>query len=65
MASKATDRSPPSRTPKPLVIPADRRALIDEQVAKLSATARKVATWLPLQADVTDFTRILNDAGRR
>ena len=69
MPPRPTDSPAPSRAPrsvavKPVAIPADRRALIEAQVAQLSATARKVAAELPLSADASDFVRILDEAGR-
>jgi hypothetical protein len=42
-----------------LSIPDDRRAAAKAHVATVSATVRKVALTLPLQADVDDFRRVL------
>ena len=47
----------------PVPISPERRALIEAEVEQLSATARKVAVGLPLSADVSDFMRILEEAG--
>ncbi len=53
----------PTRSPKPIAVSKERRALIDNQVAQLSATARKVAAELPFAADVGDYVRVLEEAG--
>ena len=53
----------PGRGIKAVAIPADRRVLIEAQVATLSATARRIAADLPLSADVSDFIRILDESG--
>jgi hypothetical protein len=42
-----------------LDMPAERRAAAKAHVALISATVRKVALDLPLQADVDDFRRVL------
>jgi hypothetical protein len=42
-----------------LDMPADRRAAAKAHVAILGATAAKVASELPLGADVDDFRRVL------
>lgn len=63
-ASRSDSHGPPTRPAKAVVIPADRRALIEAQVTILAATARKVAVTLPLSADASDFVRVLEEAGR-
>jgi hypothetical protein len=45
--------------PAGLDIPEDRRRANAAQAAGISATVRKVATTLPLGADVDDFRRVL------
>jgi hypothetical protein len=40
-------------------MPADRRAAAIAHVALVSATVRKAALDVPLQADVDDFRRVL------
>jgi hypothetical protein len=61
--SESSVLSPP-RSPKPIAVSKERRALIDNQVSQLSATARKVAAELPFAADVSDYLRVLDEAGR-
>ena len=53
----------PARLPKPIAVPKERRALIETQVGQLSATARRIAIELPFSADVSDYLRILEEAG--
>ena len=69
MQARRTDATAPPRAPKsaairPVAIPADRRLLIDAQVAQLSATARRIAAELRFSADASDFVRVLDEAGR-
>ena len=47
----------------PVPISLERRALIEAEVAQLSAVARKVAATLPLSAEASDYVRILDAAG--
>ena len=53
----------PTRALKPIVVSKERRALIGSQVSQLSATARKIAAELPFSADVSDYVRVLEEAG--
>lgn len=53
---------PPARSSAPvhyLDMPDERREAATAHVAVISATARKVALDLPLQADVDDFRRVM------
>lgn len=45
-------------------VPTERLELIAPHVALLSATALAVSNTLPLQADVTDYVRVLEAEGR-
>ncbi len=54
-----TPQPSPDVTAHYLDIPDARRAAAMAHVAMISATARKVALELPLQADVDDFRRVL------
>ena len=64
MTIKRADSSPPVRPPRPIAVSKERRALIEAQVHQLSAVARKIAVELPLSADVSDYVRTLEEAGR-
>lgn len=52
-----------SRTPRPIAVSKERRSLIETQIEQLAATARKVASELPFSADVSDYVRVLEEAG--
>ena len=65
MAAKRTAPRPPARTPRPVVLSSERRALIEVEIAVLSATARRIAVELPLTADVGDFVVALEEAAGR
>jgi hypothetical protein len=51
--------TPASEPAAYLDMPDDRRAAAKAHVALVSATVRKVAIEVPLQADVDDFRRVL------
>jgi hypothetical protein len=53
----------PSRALKPIAVSKERRTLIDTQVGQLSAAARRIAVELPFSADVSDYVRVLEEAG--
>lgn len=50
---------PPTDPAHYLDMPDERRVAASAHVATISATARKVALDLPLQADVDDFRRVM------
>lgn len=65
MPVKRLESSAPAlpRLPRPVAVSKERRALIETQVGQLSATARRIAIELPFSADVSDYVRILEEAG--
>ena len=63
MPKKPAEIAPRARSPRPVTVSKERRALIEKQVEQLSGTARKVAAELPFAADISDYVRILEEAG--
>ena len=53
-----------TRTPRAVAVSKERRALIETHVGQLAQTARRVAAELPFSADVSDYVRVLEEAGR-
>jgi hypothetical protein len=50
--------------PKPVKIAPERRELIEAHIAGLARNVHAIAAELPLQADTSDFLRVLDEAGR-
>ncbi|HWB45428.1 MAG TPA: hypothetical protein VG900_08325 [Hyphomicrobiaceae bacterium] len=66
MASPSTSTQPDA-TGAPasyLDLPAERRAAYQSHTALLCKTAAEIARELPLQADETDFARVLTEEAR-
>ena len=65
MAANRPEPRAAVRTPRPIALSSERRALIEAEIAVLSATARRIAVELPLTADAGDFIVALEEAAGR
>lgn len=64
MSAKRRAEPQATKVPRAVAVSKERRGLIELQVDQLSQTARRIAADLPLSADVSDYVRELEEAGR-